>query len=844
MGNIRVHELVRELKKSSREVTDRLRKLGIPARTNLQSLTLGEANQIRVSFGLKAVKEKAPKKKAAKKPEKKAAGKAAKKPAAKKTAKEKPSEKKPAAKEPTVEKPSAKKPAARKPAKEKPSAKKPAVKKPESKKRMARIPAAKKPSKAAQKAKKAEGEKPSTSVAGKEKLEPKREAIEPVSTKAPRVKTTVQEKGTADVVRPKPDVSPAQPGAIKKPGKPTFRVAPPDVKRAPGVVPVGEKKVYRFVPRGRGYARGPKAPPSTVAPKLIRVHSGITVKDFAQKAGLTPSNVIKKLTGFGEMPSINGSISDESLKLISDDLGVQIKVKPQRVKDLEEIVDRPEDLVEKPPVVTVMGHVDHGKTLLLDAVRKTDVVSGEMGGITQHIGAYQVTFGGKQITFIDTPGHESFTAMRARGAQITDIAVLVVAADDGVMPQTLEALDHATEATVPIIVAVNKIDRPDAEPGKVRQQLSERGLIPDDWGGDTVFVDVSAKEGTNLDHLLEMILLVAEIQELKANPSAQARGAVVESTLDRSRGPVATVLIQSGTAHIGDVVVVGTSWGKIRAMFNDRGEPVQSAGPSMPVEILGLSSPPMAGEEFRVVDDEKRARQISDRRLISKKLEERGEPRHVSLENLFDRIMEGELNQLKIVLKADTQGSLEAIIDSLEKIPQEEVKIGIIHSGVGGITETDAMLAAASDAIIIGFHVRPDSNAEKTAEAEKVDIRTYQIIYKLTEETEAALIGMLEPQYKEETLGRVEVRQLFRVTGAGVIAGSYVLDGEINRNSQIRVLRDGVVAHEGRVSSLKRFKDDARSVSAGFECGVGLEDFNDLKEGDILEVYHMQEIAR
>jgi translation initiation factor IF-2 len=554
--------------------------------------------------------------------------------------------------------------------------------------------------------------------------------------------------------------------------------------------------------------------------------------------------VIKKLMGFGETITSNQPISDDALKLISDDLGVEIKVKAQRIEELEEIVDRREDLVEKPPVVTVMGHVDHGKTLLLDAIRKTDVVSSEMGGITQHIGAYQVTFGGKQITFVDTPGHESFTAMRARGAQITDIAVLVVAADDGVMPQTLEALDHATEAEVPIIIAINKMDKPGADPGKVRQQLSERGLIPDDWGGDTVFVEVSAKEGTNLDHLLEMILLVVEIQELKANPYAAASGAVVEAKLDRTRGPVATVLVKRGTARIGDVVVVGTAWGKIRAMFNDRGEPVGSAGPSMPVEILGLSNPPMAGEEFRVVGDEKKARQIADRRRLHKKLEEQTGPRRVSLENLFDRIMEGEINQFKIVLKADTQGSLEAVHDSLEKIPQEEVKLNFIHSGVGGITETDVMLAAASDAVIIGFHVRPDPNAERTSEMEKVDIRTYQIIYKLTEETEAALVGMLEPMYEEEIMGHVEVRQLFRVTGVGMIAGSYVLDGGINRNSQVRVLRDGVVVHEGKVSSLRRFKDDARSVPAGYECGVGLEYFQDLKEGDILEVYQMREVER
>ncbi|MCJ7653206.1 MAG: translation initiation factor IF-2 [Actinobacteria bacterium] len=815
MGNIRVHELVKELRKSNREVTDRLRKLGITARANLHTLTPEEANQVRVSFGLKPVKEKAPKKKAAKKP---AAKKAAKKPA-KKVAK-------PAAKRTPAKK------AAKKPAKK--------VAKPAAKRTPAKKGGANKPAEEAKKPKKARVPK-AAAVAVAEKPEPTVEAAEQAPTAAPEVRAAVKAKEIAKPLRPKPVKPRGKPGVITKPKKPTLKVAPADVKPA---APPSEKKIYRFRPRGRGVTRGVKSAPSTVAPKLLRVPSGITVKEFAQKAGLTPSDVIKKLLGFGETITSNQPISDDALKLISDDLGVEIKVKAQRIEELEEIVDRREDLVEKPPVVTVMGHVDHGKTLLLDAIRKTDVVSSEMGGITQHIGAYQVTFGGKQITFVDTPGHESFTAMRARGAQITDIAVLVVAADDGVMPQTLEALNHATEAEVPIIVAINKMDKTGADPGKVRQQLSERGLIPDDWGGDTVFVEVSAKEGTNLDHLLEMILLVVEIQELKANPYAAASGAVVEARLDRTRGPVATVLVKRGTARIGDVVVVGTAWGKIRAMFNDRGEPVGSAGPSMPVEILGLSNPPMAGEEFRVVGDEKKARQIADRRRLHKKLEEQTGPRRVSLENLFDRIMEGEINQFKIVLKADTQGSLEAVHDSLEKIPQEEVKLNFIHSGVGGITETDVMLAAASDAVIIGFHVRPDPNAERTSEMEKVDIRTYQIIYKLTEETEAALVGMLEPMYEEEIMGHVEVRQLFRVTGVGMIAGSYVLDGGINRNSQVRVLRDGVVVHEGKVSSLRRFKDDARSVPAGYECGVGLEYFQDLKDGDILEVYQMREVER
>lgn len=578
---------------------------------------------------------------------------------------------------------------------------------------------------------------------------------------------------------------------------------------------------------------------------MLRVSSGITVKDFAQKAGLTPSDVIKKMMSFGEMLTVNQAITDDALRLLSEDLGIEIRVKPPRVEEFEELVDLPDELEPRPPVVTVMGHVDHGKTLLLDAVRNTDVVSSEMGGITQHIGAYQVNFEDKLIAFIDTPGHESFTAMRARGAQVTDIVVLVVAADDGVMPQTVEALDHALEAEVPIVVAVNKIDKPDSDPHRVRQQLSERGLIPEAWGGDTVFVDVSAKEGTNIDHLLEMVLLVADLLELKANPTAPASGVVVEAKLDKARGNVATLLVKRGVARIGDVVVVGTAWGKIKAMFNDRGEPLETAYPSQPVELLGLSTLPMAGDEFRVVEEEKKARQMTDRRRSQKKMEEQAAPvRHVSLETLFDRIKEGDLTQLKVVLKADTQGSLEAVTDSLEKLSLDEVKLTVIHNGVGGITETDIMLASASDALVLGFNVRPDVKAARVAEAEEVDIRTYQVIYKLTEDMEAALIGMLAPEYEEETMGRAEVRQTFRVPGIGAVAGSYVIDGEITRNSQGRVVRDGVVVHDGKLSSLRRFKDDVKSVATGFECGIGLEDFNDIKEGDVIEAYQMREIPR
>jgi translation initiation factor IF-2 len=886
-NTIRVHELATELRKSNREVSDRLRKLGIPAKTNLSSLIQEDANKVRASFGRELVKiEKPKKKKAAKKP-------AAKKPA-KKAAVKKPAATKPAAKKADVKKPAAKKAAAKKPARkaEKAAAKPAAAKAPAKKAEKPAAPATLAPAKAVAPAKAA------APAAVKEAPAPARAAVPPAPVPAPQpAKAAVAPAAKKAIAPPRQQAPPPPPRqapprgpagppregrppqprpvqgqqpqargaggpprrggpvtippagpvqqrpARKGKGKQTLRVAPADRRPSERGRP-GERKLYRYVPKGRGAPPRTKSAPSTVAPKLLRVSSGITVKDFAQKSGLTPGEVIKKMMTFGEMLTLNQPITDEALRLLSEDIGIEIKIKPHRIDEFEEITDEPENLEPKPPVVTVMGHVDHGKTLLLDAIRKTDVVSSEHGGITQHIGAYQVVFHSKPITFIDTPGHESFTAMRARGAQITDIAVLVVAADDGVMPQTVEALDHALEAEVPVIVAVNKIDKPDAEPGRVRQQLSEKGLIPEEWGGETVFADVSAKAGTNIDHLLEMILLVAELQELKANPNAAASGVVVEANLDKARGPVATLLVQRGTTRIGDVIAVGTAWGKIRAMFDDKGEAVAGATPSYPVEVLGLSSLPMAGDEFRVVEDEKKARQIADRRRIQKKLEEQVGPRHVSLENLFERIKEGELAELKVVLKADTQGSLEAIIDSLVKLSRDEVKLHVIHSGVGGITETDIMLATASDAIVLGFNVRPDSKAAKAAEAEEVEIRTYQVIYKLTEDMEAALIGMLAPVFEEEVTGRVEIRQTFRVPGSGTVAGSYVLEGEISRNSRTRVVRDGIVVHDGKVGSLRRFKDDVKSVAAGFECGVGLEDFNDIKEGDILEAYQMREVPR
>ena len=589
----------------------------------------------------------------------------------------------------------------------------------------------------------------------------------------------------------------------------------------------------------------PREPGTKPMKKKLRVPSGITVRDFAQKVGKTPAQIINILMGLGEMITINQAISDDALVLVAEELGIDMEVKTRAIEEIVEIEDAPESLQPRPPVVTVMGHVDHGKTSLLDSIRDTAVTDKEMGGITQHIGASVVEFNGKPITFIDTPGHGSFTALRARGAKITDIAVLVVAADDGVMPQTIEAIDHAKAAEVPIMVAVNKIDKPDADPTRVRQQLTELSLLPEEWGGDTVFVDVSAKESTNLEHLLEMLLLVAEIQDLRANPEAPASGNIIEARMDRGRGTVATMLVKRGTLRRGDAVVAGMTYGKVRALLDDKGNKIEEAPPSTPVEILGLNSMPEAGDEFVVVEDEKKARALAEARSArARAADDRQTVRTLSLEDLFRQIQEGEVQEFNLIIKADTQGSVEAVRDSVERISVGDIVINIIHSGVGAINENDIMLAKASSAVVIGFNVRPDSNAQDTAEREKVDVRTYRVIYQLLEDIESALVGMLKPEYEEVKVGELEVRAVFRVPRQGSIAGSYVKEGEINRSSRVRLLRDGSIIYEGSVSSLRRFKDDVRSVSTGYECGVGLENFQDIKEGDTIEVFEMREIPR
>ncbi|MGI6449812.1 MAG: translation initiation factor IF-2 [Desulfitobacteriia bacterium] len=582
-----------------------------------------------------------------------------------------------------------------------------------------------------------------------------------------------------------------------------------------------------------------------VAPKHIVIPESLTIQELALRMSRKASEVIKELMKLGVMATINQEIDADTAAIVAGEMGITVEVKVEKsLAVIEEIEDKQEDLKPRAPVVTVMGHVDHGKTSLLDAIRSTNVIASEAGGITQHIGAYQVEIKNQKITFLDTPGHEAFTAMRARGAQVTDVAVLVVAADDGVMPQTIEAINHAKAADVPIIVAINKIDKEEANSDRVKQELTEYGLVVEEWGGDTIAVPVSAKTRTNIENLLEMILLVAEMKELKANPNRKATGTVIEAKLDKGKGPVATVLVSKGTLNIGDIIVAGQVFGRIRAMVDDKGRRVKKAGPSMPVEVQGLSEVPLAGEIFNVVEDEKQARSITDARINEKKAEEVKQKSKISLDDLFDKIKEGEVKELNIIIKADVQGSTEAIKQSLEKLSTSEVRVNIIHGGVGTISESDVMLAAASNAIIIGFNVRHDSNTKATAELQGVDIRLYRVIYDAIDDVKAALEGMLDPDFKEVVQGKAEVRQVFKVPKAGSVAGSYVIEGKINRSSKIRVIRDGKVISENEIESLKRFKDDVKEVTEGYECGIGLKNYHDIKEGDIFEAFTMEEVKR
>ncbi|MFM7718374.1 MAG: translation initiation factor IF-2 [Actinomycetota bacterium] len=654
----------------------------------------------------------------------------------------------------------------------------------------------------------------------------------------PSVKATA--KPAAKAGAPAPAPAPAVPtpapteAAAPEPAAPSEIAAPP--------VPVAP------APSGNGSAPAVAPPPPVRSLAVLRIARGSTAQQIAERTDRSAGEVVKVLFGLGEMVTATQSLSDEAIQLLLPELGYEAEVVSveDEVAMAEEAaeVEDPALLRARPPVVTVMGHVDHGKTLLLDAIRSTAVAAGEFGGITQHIGAYQVHTHGREVTFIDTPGHEAFTAMRARGAQVTDIAILVVAADDGVKPQTLEALGHAKAAGVPIIVAVNKVDKEEANPQRVRQQLVEHGVVPSEWGGDHEFVDVSAKEKRNLDSLLDTVLLVADLEELKADPTGRARGVVIEAHLDRGRGPVATVLVQRGTLEPGDTLVSGQTWAKVRAMQDENGKAVAVAGPSRPVQLLGWDGVPNAGEEFREVADEREARHIAQTREARTRaagLVTASRP--PTLSELMER-RAAEVPELNLIVKADVQGSLGALVDAFAKIPQEEVRVRVLLDAVGGVTESDVALALASRAIIVGFNVRPDTKARELAEREGVDIRLYRVIYDAIDDVRAALGGLLPPEARETDLGRAEVRALFRVPRQGVIAGCYVLDGTMLRGGRARVVRDGIVIYDSKVESLRRFKDDVREVAAGFECGIGIENFNDLKEGDIIEAYEVREVAR
>ena len=653
-------------------------------------------------------------------------------------------------------------------------------------------------------------------------------------------KATAAPPRSREVLEPPPQPRRAKPKrAAAKPPTPVPVPAPvPAAVEAPAPVrPPARKRV----------AEKPAEPPAPSGPVLQVVH-GATPQVIAEKLDRSPAEIVKILFMAGEMATATTSLTDDAIRVIADELdytadivGIEDELKLEEQEDEEAEQGA---LVPRAPVVTIMGHVDHGKTKLLDAIRSTDVVAGEFGGITQHIGAYQAHARDREITFIDTPGHEAFTAMRARGAGVTDIVVLVVAADDGVMPQTVEALDHAKAANVPIIVAVNKIDKDEADPNRVRTQMVERGVVPSEWGGDYEFVDVSAKANLNLDALLDTILVVADLEELKGDPTGRARGTVLEAHLDKGRGPVATVLVQKGTLQVGDALIAGTAYCRIRAMQDENGRPADIAGPSKPVQILGWSHVPSAGDDFREVDDEREARHLAEEREAKTRQAELVTAKRKTLEDLMRETGRAEVIDLNLIVKADVQGSVQALEDSLLKLPQEEVRVNIVRAGAGGITENDVTLAMASDAIIVGFNVRPSAGARELAEAEGVDIRTYRVIYDAIDDIKAALSGLLKPEQRERILGEAEVRQTFRVPKLGVVAGSYVRSGVIRRNASVRLVRDGVIVYDGKIGSLRRFKDDAAEVREGFECGIGLENYQDVKEGDIIEAYEVEEFAR
>jgi translation initiation factor IF-2 len=679
----------------------------------------------------------------------------------------------------------------------------------------------------------------------------RREVLEPPP--APRKPKAAPKKQAA----PAKPVAVAEPAAVAPAPAPTPAAAAPaqttTATRPPAAAPPPSPAPPAPAAAAPAAASGARRPPRVARtpsePEVptLRVVRGATPQDIAEKLGKGPAEIVKILFLAGEMATATTSLSDEGIALVAAELQMEAEIVGLEEEIVESFDDEQVDesqLAPRPPVVTVMGHVDHGKTKLLDAIRETDVVAGEFGGITQHIGAYQAHLGERDITFIDTPGHEAFTAMRARGAQVTDIAVLVVAADDGVMPQTVEALDHAKAAGVPVVVAVNKVDKEAADPTRVRQQLVERGLVPSEWGGDTEFVDVSAKSKTNLDTLLETILLVADLEELKGVPTGRARGTVIEAHLDKGRGPVATVLVQRGSLDIGDALVSGTTYCKIRAMQDENGNTLEVAGPSKPVQLLGWEAVPASGDEFREVADEREARHVASEREAKARAAELVVSRPPTLSDLLRQAERAEIPELNLVVKADVQGSLGALTDAFLKLPQDEVRVNIVRSAAGGITENDVSLAMASHAIVIGFNVRPDKQAVDLADREGVDIRTYRVIYDAIDDIKLALSGMLAPEKQEHDLGQAEVREIFRVPKLGVVAGCYVTQGTIPRDARVRLVRDSVVVYEGRLGSLRRFKDDVKEVASGYECGIGIEGFQDIKEGDVIEAFEVREVAR
>jgi translation initiation factor IF-2 len=616
------------------------------------------------------------------------------------------------------------------------------------------------------------------------------------------------------------------------------------------VVPAGRPRPAHpaspVVPRSQPVTPSrPMAPEEVPITRKITITEGVSIKELSEKLAVRAKDVIKRLLDRGIFATINQTLDSQTATEISRGFGAETSIISfeEEVTQVEEVSDKPEDLSPRAPVITVMGHVDHGKTSLLDAIRETNVTAHEAGGITQHIGAYQVDVNSRKVVFLDTPGHEAFTLMRARGAKVTDIVVLVVAADDGVMPQTLEAMNHARAAKVPIIVAINKIDKPEAQAERVKRQLADNGLMAEEWGGDTVTVEVSAKQHKNLDLLLEMILLVADLQGLKANPKRLASGTVLEAKLDRGRGPVATVLVQNGTLHIGDAFVVGAIYAKVRAMFDDRGRPVLEGGPSTPIEVLGLEDVPQAGDRFQVIDDTSKARQIVLHRQAKAREAALAKSARLTLEQLHEQLAAGEVKELPLIIKADVQGSVEVLSDTLTKLGDDKVKIKVIHAGVGAITETDVLLGSASNGVIIGFNVRPERKASELAQLEKVDIRLHTIIYELSDEIKKAMKGLLAVKFKETSLGRAEVRDIFRIAKVGTVAGCYIQDGKVAREAHVRLLRDNVVIHQGRVRSLRRFKEDVEEVRTGMECGVVLENFNDVKVGDVIEAFVTERVA-